>query len=221
MTRSVTTRDTWRGNSATHTSTHSPLQYVYVHFFTLCLSVFCVSWGISQIPPPPLPLHFVPVSVNLIRIIICTQASRVRASASPSVDLPLPPPHFFPFHILLSSSGTHLSLLLPSSTCSSSLLFPLLLLFLSSLYAHAVCLLTRASLPFISHFTVFANCKHILHKFKGEKKTLRGGNKTEMKADEEKREDLLKILQERQKVEDIHIIWRLLLLPRLLIVTLL
>lgn len=42
-----------------------------------------------------------------------------------------------------------------------------------------------------------------------------------MKADEEKREDLLKILQERQKVEDIHIIWRLLLLPRLLIVTLL
>ncbi|KAI9548199.1 hypothetical protein NQZ68_010418 [Dissostichus eleginoides] len=35
-------------------------------------------------PNPPLPLHFVPLSVNLIRIIICAQASKARASASPS-----------------------------------------------------------------------------------------------------------------------------------------
>ena len=210
MTRSVTTRDTWSGNSAYRHACNTHLHTLHYNMFMFTsspfVSFFFVSWGISQIPPPPLPLHFVPVSVNLIRIIICTQASRTRASASPSVDLPLPPPHFFPFRILLSSSRTHLALLLPSSTCSSSLLSSPLCLFLSSPYAHAVCLLTRASLPFISHFTVFANCKHILHKLKGEKKTLRGGNKAEMKADEEKREDLLKILQERQKVENMHIL---------------
>lgn len=89
--------------------------------------------------PPPLPLHFVPLLVNLIRIIIRAQASEARASASPSVDLPLPPPHFFPFFfpILLSS--------------------PLLSLWLSHLFVN------QSIRSCISHFTVFANYKHIIY----------------------------------------------------------
>lgn len=87
--------------------------------------------------PPPLPLHFVPLLVNLIRIIIRAQASEARASASPSVDLPLLPPHFFPFFFQSSA--------------------PLLSLWLSHLFVN------QSIRSCISHFTVFANYKHIIY----------------------------------------------------------
>lgn len=93
---------------------------------------------------------FVPLSVNLIRIIIRAQASEPRASASPSVDLPpllLPPPRFLPLHPppppLVDYTFRSFS---RSSWC-----------LLSSPKARATSWLTGASLPFISHFSVFAH----------------------------------------------------------------
>lgn len=212
MTRSVTTHEVGT------VCTDMPATHIYTHSTTICLCSL----------HHPLSLFFFCV-VRYFPNPTSSSSSAFRASLGEShqdnylhtgiqgtgicLSFCWPPPasptFFFPF---ASSSPPpehtfhffcHPQHAPPLSSLLSS---PLLLLFLSSPYAHAVCLLTRASLPFISHFTVFANCKHILHKLKGEKKTLRGGNKAEMKADEEKREELLKILQERQKVENMHIL---------------
>lgn len=101
--------------------THTVLLYIYIKL-NHPLSFFpCV------VSYSPQHRNFVPLSVNLIRIIIRAQASEAWASASPSVDLPLPPPHFFLFHPLLLSSPLQLTfhfLSHPPSSNSSPLLMP-------------------------------------------------------------------------------------------------